>query len=121
MRIDKYIWTIRIFKTRSIASKACSDDKVLLNTETIKPSKVVNPSDIISIKTMPIWRTFKVIEIPKSRVGNKLVNDYTIEITSKEDLDLLAKHDLMNRQNRNLGIKGRPTKKDRRNLGKIFD
>lgn len=121
MRIDKYIWAIRIFKTRSIASKACSSNKVLLNGEIVKSSRIVKQNDIISIKVIPIWKTYKVIDAPKSRIGAKLVSDYTTETTTKTDLAILEQHEIMNRQNRNLGIIGRPTKKDRRKLGKLFD
>ena len=121
MRIDKYLWAIRIYKTRSIATKASNEDKVLLNSENIKPSKTVKVNDIISVKSTPIWRTYKVIDIPKSRVGAKLVDDFAIETTSEEDLELFMQYEIINRQNRNLSIKGRPTKKDRRNLGKLFD
>lgn len=121
MRIDKYIWAIRIFKTRSMATKACNSDKVKLNGEPVKPSKLIKQNDIIFIKVVPIWKSFKIIDLPKSRIGPKLVSDYRIETTSKTDLATLEQHEIMNRQNRSLGIMGRPTKKDRRNLGKLFD
>ena len=121
MRIDKYIWAIRIFKTRSMATKACNSDKVKLNGEPVKPSKLIKQNDIIFIKVVPIWKSFKIIDLPKSRIGPKLVSYYTIETTSKTDLATLEQHKIMNRQNRSLGIMGRPTKKDRRNLGKLFD
>ena len=117
MRIDKYIWSIRVFKTRSLATKSCIGDKIKLNGEFAKPSKVVKKNDIIAIKKVPIWRVYKVISLPKTRVGAKLVEDFSLEITSKEDLELLKQYELINRQNRSIGIKGRPTKKDRRNLG----
>ena len=118
MRIDKYIWSVRIFKTRSMATKACIEGKVLLNKEIVKGSKLIKTDDEISIKMIPIYRTYRVIESPKTRVGSKLVNNYIIETTSKQELDLLKQYELMKIQNRNLGIKGRPTKKDRRNLNK---
>jgi len=121
MRIDKYIWAIRIFKTRSMATKACNSDKVKLNGEPVKPSKLIKQNDIIFIKVVPIWKSFKIIDLPKSRIGPKLVSDYTIETTSKTDLATLEQQEIMNRQNRSLGIMGRPTKKDRRKLGKLFD
>ena len=119
MRVDKYIWAIRIFKTRSIASKACNDGKVLLNNEITKCSKNVKIDDTISIKEIPIWRKFLVLEIPKSRIGPKLVKKVVKEITSEDDLELLNQHKLINQQNRNLGFKGRPTKKERRNLDNL--
>ena len=121
MRVDKYIWAVRLFKTRSQAAKACSGERVLINGEFTKAGKVLKDNDVISIKSTPIWRTFKVIDYPKSRVGPKLVNEYVKETTSISELEKLKQYELVNRQNKTLGIKGRPTKKDRRNLGKWFD
>ena len=121
MRVDKYIWAVRLFKTRSQASKACNAEKVLINGEIVKASKLLKVNDIISIKSTPIWRTYTVINFPKSRVGPKLVSEFVIETTSISELEKLKQYELVNRQNKSLGIKGRPTKKDRRNLGKWFD
>ena len=117
MRVDKYIWAIRLFKTRSLASKACGSEKVKLNGDFIKSSKVVKKNDTIAIKVVPIWKVFKIIDLPKTRVGAKLVDEFSKEITSHEDLEVLNQYELINKQNRSIGIKGRPTKKDRRNLG----
>ena len=117
MRIDKYIWAIRLFKTRSLASKACIGEKVKLNGDFIKSSKIVKKNDVIAIKVVPIWKVFKIVDLPKTRIGAKLVGDFSREITSDRDLELLKQYQLTNRQNRSIGIKGRPTKKDRRNLG----
>lgn len=116
LRIDKFIWAVRIYKTRTIATKSCNDGKVLLNNENAKASKNIKENDLLSIKSTPIWRVFKIIDLPKSRVGNKLVSDYVIDITSEEDLLKMNEYQLNNKQNKNSGIKGRPTKKNRRNL-----
>ena len=116
MRIDKFIWAVRIYKTRTIATKSCNDGKVLLNNENAKASKNIKENDLLSIKSTPIWRVFKIIDLPKSRVGNKLVSDYVIDITPEEDLLKMNEYQLNNKQNKNSGIKGRPTKKNRRNL-----
>lgn len=121
MRIDKFIWTVRLFKTRSLATKMCVAQKVQLNDGFIKPSKDVIVGDEISIKTIAIWRTFKVLDFPKSRVGAKLVSTYIIETTPLDDLEQLQQVEEMNRQNKVLGIKGRPTKKDRRDLDRLTD
>ena len=120
MRIDKYIWAVRLFKTRSLASKACNSEKVKINGEFVKASKIIREKDEISIKSVPTWRTFIVIDCPKSRVGPKLVSEYIEENTSITELEKLKQYELVNRQNKSLGIKGRPTKKERRNLGKWF-
>ena len=119
MRIDKYIWCIRIFKTRSIATKACNEGKVLINNKVIKPGKIIKENDTISVKTIPIWRLFKVLDFPKSRINAKLVSDYTVEITNEDDQLKLKEYQNINKQNKYLGIKGRPTKKDRRNINKL--
>lgn len=119
MRIDKYSWTVRLFKTRSLASKACDSEKVKLNGAFVKASKNVAVNDEIAIKTIPIWRTFKVLDFPKSRVGAKLVASYLIETTSEHELIQLKQIQELNRQNKVLGIKGRPTKKDRRDLDQL--
>jgi ribosome-associated heat shock protein Hsp15 len=119
MRIDKYSWAVRLFKTRTLASKACDTEKVKLNGVFVKASKTINLNDIIAIKTIPIWRTFKVLDFPKSRVGAKLVELYIIETTPEGDLMQLKQIQEVNRQNKVLGIKGRPTKKDRRDLDEL--
>lgn len=118
MRIDKFIWAVRLFKTRTLASKACDAEKVKLNGVFVKPSKVVATGNEIAIKVIPIWRTFKVLELPKSRLGAKLVAQHLMEITPEADLALLEQIQLQNHQNKVLGIKGRPTKKVRRDLDK---
>ncbi len=119
MRLDKYIWSVRLKKTRSIASKDCSGEKVLLNGEVSKPGKNVKVGDEISIKMVPVWLNYRVKGIPKSRVGAKLVPDYLEDLTEADTLEQLEQIRLLNRQNKVLGIKGRPTKRDRRNLDRL--
>ncbi|MGB0390576.1 MAG: RNA-binding S4 domain-containing protein [Salibacteraceae bacterium] len=119
MRLDKFIWAIRLFKTRSLASVACGNEKVKVNSDVAKASRTVKSKDIISIRVAPIWRSFEVLDIPKSRIGAKLLVDYVVETTPQEDLGLLENQQLINRQNKMLGIKGRPTKKDRRDIDKF--
>lgn len=119
MRIDKYCWVVRLFKTRTLATKTCDTEKVKLNDEFVKTSKNIAVGDIISIKATPIWRSFRVLDIPKSRVGAKLVTQYLLETTAKADLQLLEEVQQQQHQNKLLGIKGRPTKKVRRDLDKL--
>lgn len=116
MRIDKFLWVVRLSKTRSQASKLCDSDKVKLNGEIVKASKTVKPKDQINLRDLPIWRSYKVLDFPKSRVGAKLVPDYLEETTSKEDIAQWKQVQETNRQNRIDGFRGRPTKKDRRKL-----
>lgn len=121
MRVDKYLWCIRLYKTRSLATKAVKDGKITVNSKAVKASKELETNDKISIKFPPTQRIFKVLEIPKSRVGAKLVPDLMVEITPQSDLDLLANIDKEKRVNYNIGIKGRPTKRDRRDMMKALE
>ena len=102
-----------------MASVACGNEKVKVNNEVAKASRLIRSKDIVSIRIAPVWRSFEVLDIPKSRVGAKLLVEFIQEITSDEDLKLLENQQLINRQNKMLGIKGRPTKKDRRDIDKF--
>ena len=120
MRVDKYLWCMRLYKTRSLATKAVKEGKVQINSKEVKPSKDLDVNDIVSIKVTPIKRDFKVLDFPKSRMGAKLVPLYVEEITPKQDLELLEEINRQKRSNANFGIKGRPTKRDRRDMMKTF-
>jgi len=89
MRIDKYLWSIRYFKTRSIATKACRKGHVRINNDVVKPSREVYPSDHIQVRKNQINYQIEVIDLPKSRVGAKLVSIYCVDKTPKEDLNKL--------------------------------
>jgi len=121
MRIDKYLWCVRLFKTRSIATEAVSSGKVKLNGENPKPGKEVKGGDRVEVKVPPIWRTYKVKDFPKSRVGAKLVFEYLVETTDENDLAELEMVRKLNAENRNVGIFGRPTKKHRRDLDDFIE
>ena len=122
MRIDKYIWCVRLKKTRSRATKFIEAENVKINgEETKKASREIRIDQTFSIRVKPIWRTWKVLEIPKSRVGAKLVHDLIREITSEEDLAILEEVQRQNRENRLKGVLGRPTKKNRRDLDDFWD
>ena len=116
MRIDKYIWAIRLFKTRSLASKECAANRLLINDEIVKASKEAKVGDTISIRVNPIWKSFKILDFPKSRVGAKLVPDNVVETTSELELETLAMAREVQRQMRHQGFSGRPTKRNRRKL-----
>ncbi|NNK80617.1 MAG: RNA-binding S4 domain-containing protein [Flavobacteriales bacterium] len=119
MRIDKYIWCVRLSKTRTQASKECNSEKVKLNNDFIKSSKGVKIGDEIAVKRGPIWKSYEVISIPKSRVGAKLVSELIKETTSWEDLEILERVEMQNKQNKQQGIYGRPTKKVRRDIDRF--
>ncbi len=116
MRIDKYLWAVRLSKTRSLATKRCNAEQIKLNQEFVKASRNLKIGDQLTVKTIPIWRTYTILEFPKSRVGAKLVRDYLKETTDKASLQELETYTEMQRQLRQEGFRGRPTKRDRRKL-----
>ena len=122
IRIDKFVWFVRLSKTRSDAAKACEKGWILLNDRRTKSGKDVKANDIISVKNKIIYRKYKVIQILKNRVGAKLVNDYIEEITPEDDLFKLKianEFDKIGTPIRDKNKKGRPTKKERRELDKL--
>ncbi len=121
MRVDKFLWSVRLFKTRSLAAENCSKERVLINGSFAKSSRIIYINDTFSVKHNPIWKTYSVIAIPISRVGAKSVAEYIIETTPKEDLDKLKMLQNINKANYLVGIKGRPTKKDRRDLDEFLE
>ena len=119
MRIDKFLWSVRIYKTRSLASKACTAGKVKLNEKAIKPSKSIATGNIFSVKKGPVEFRFQIKSLLKNRVGAKLVEDYLENITPKDELEKLEMIRLRYNLYRAKGL-GRPTKKDRREMDSFF-
>ncbi len=115
MRIDKYLWCIRFFKTRSIATTACKQGKIRINGSIVKPSREVYPSEKISVRKNQIDYLVEILDIPASRVGPKLVDLYRNDITPKENLEKLELLKFSKEHSRKTGA-GRPTKKDRRDI-----
>ena len=89
MRIDKYLWCVRYFKTRTLATTACRKGHVRINQEPVKPSREVFPQDIIDLKKDQINYRLKVNAIPESRIGAKLVDIYRTDTTPKEQFEIL--------------------------------
>lgn len=118
-RIDKYLWAVRLFKTRSMASNACKKGKVLIDELEVKASRMVGPGDIINVRLEDITRTVQVIQPIERRVGAKLVPDSMADLTPREQYN---QQELIREHNKNQVFigKGRPTKKVRRNIGKFF-
>jgi len=115
MRIDKYLWCIRVFKTRSIATTACKKGQVKIENANIKPSKEVFGNELIQVRKNQINYQIKVLDLPESRVGAKLVDLYRKDVTPKEEFQ---KNELLKYSKdyyRKKGT-GRPTKKDRRDI-----
>lgn len=115
MRIDKYLWAVRFFKSRNEASIACKKGCVAVGGQQAKPSREVYSSDKISVRKNQLTTELYVIDLPKSRVGAKLVPQYCKNITPAETVEL---HNAVLENQRLSRIKGagRPSKKDRRDL-----
>ena len=115
MRIDKYLWSVRYFKTRNIATNACKKGQVKVNGHSVKPSREVYPMDQLIIRKNQIDYQLTVLDIPASRVGAKLVDIYRKDTTPKEAFtnNELIKHAKQHYRKKGLG---RPTKKDRRDI-----
>jgi len=115
MRVDKFLWCIRYYKTRSIATSACKSGKVRVNQDIVKPSREVYPGDNISLRKEQIDYKLVVIALPEARVGAKIVDLYRKDSTPKESLEKLELLKFSKDYYRGKGV-GRPTKKDRRDL-----
>lgn len=115
MRIDKYLWCIRVFKTRSIATEACKKGQVKVDGSSVKPSKEIFGNEVIMVRKNQMNHQFEVLGIPESRVGAKLVQVYRKDVTPKEELDKLELLKYSKDYYRKKGT-GRPTKKDRRDI-----
>lgn len=120
MRVDKFLWCVRYHKTRSIATEACKQGKVRVNDAIVKPSREVFPTDKLTVRKNQINYQIEVLDLPKSRVGAKLVNLYINDITPKEEFEKLELLKYSQDYYRKKGT-GRPTKKDRRELDDWFD
>ena len=119
-RIDKWLWVVRIYKTRSIATKACAGGKVKIEGNTVKASRMVRKGDIIQVRKRVIKYEYKVLKIAEKRMGAKLVPDFLEDITPEEELDKLESAHKQPLQTREKG-QGRPTKKERRGMDKVRD
>lgn len=119
-RIDKWLWTVRIFKTRTIAAEACKKGRVTINQTEAKASKEVKVGDSVTVRKPPVNYSFTVKGIPKNRVGAKLLPDYIENITPEDELQKLEPGFLAFQGIRERGT-GRPTKKERRLLDSAKD
>ena len=115
IRIDKFLWAVRIFKTRSIAVEACKKNKVMMSGVPAKPSRNIKIGDIIQIKRPPIVYSFKVLALAHNRMNAKLVPDFLENVTTADQLHILELDKISGIGRRQKGT-GRPTKKERRGL-----
>lgn len=120
IRIDKWLWAVRLFKTRTQASDACKGGKIKIAGQNAKPSREIKKGDEIEVQLAAIRRKVRVKELLKNRVAAKLVNDYLEDLTSPEEYEKLEMMKQLNYERRERG-KGRPTKKERRTITKLKD
>ncbi|WP_375242341.1 RNA-binding S4 domain-containing protein [Lacinutrix sp.] len=119
MRIDKYLWCVRYFKTRNIATTACKKGHIKVNGQVVKPSREVYATDKIELRKNQINYTITVLDIPQNRVGAKLVDIYRVDTTPKSAFESQELLKFAKDYYRKKGT-GRPTKKDRRNIDEIY-
>jgi len=115
IRIDKWMWATRIFKTRTIALEACKKNRIAVNDVPAKPSRTIKAGDIVQVRKPPVTYSFKVLDIPSNRIGAKLVPQYLENITPPEQYEILELQKIGGFIDRARGT-GRPTKKERREL-----
>lgn len=120
MRIDKYLWCVRYFKTRNIATIACKKGHVRVNESVVKPGRTIYPMDKIGVRINQINYQLVVLDVPKSRVGAKLVDIYRTDTTAKSEFEAQELLKYSKDYYREKG-EGRPTKKDRREIDNFLD
>ncbi len=118
-RLDKWLWAVRIFKTRALATDACRAGSVLIGEAEAKPARTVRVGDVVAVREGLFTRTVRVVGAPKSRVGAKLVVQYCAELTSPEELARRRERSVQQFLAREKGS-GRPTKRDRRDLARFL-
>lgn len=118
VRIDKWLWAVRIFKTRNQATTACKKGKILIKNKPVKPSRIIDIDDIVVIKKLPVVYTYRIKELLEKRVAARQVNQYIEDLTSDEELKKLKIRQMQNFIIREKGM-GRPTKKERRTLDRL--
>lgn len=119
VRVDKYLWAMRIYKTRTIATDACKCGRVKMNGVEVKPSRMFHVGDVFSVRKGPITYTYRILQLWGNRLGAKMVPEYLQDITPKEQLELLELARFAAQSGRDRGT-GRPTKKDRREIEQFF-
>lgn len=120
VRIDKWLWSVRLFKTRSLAIEACKKGRIFIQSTTIKPSRMIKVGDVIQIKRPPITYSFEVLALTEKRMGAKLVPEFMKDVTPQSEYDILEQSKVSGFIDRQRGM-GRPTKKDRRDLDEFVD
>ncbi len=120
VRIDKWMWAVRIFKTRTIAVEACKKNRVMINGVNVKPSRMLKAGEIVQVRKPPITYSFKALALTERRMGAKLVPEYLENVTTPDQYEILEMNRISGFVDRARGM-GRPTKKDRRELEQFTD
>jgi ribosome-associated heat shock protein Hsp15 len=120
IRVDKFLWSVRVYKTRSIASDECRKGRISIKDVQVKPSRIVLKDEIITVKKPPVVYTYRIIEPIENRVSAKLVEQFIEDLTSEEEKMKLDIRQAVGIVYRDKGT-GRPTKKERRLIDKIKD
>ncbi len=120
VRIDKWLWAVRLFKTRSQAAEACKKGKILIKNSAVKPSRMIKIGDVICIKRNPVLFSFEVLALSENRMNAKLVPNFMRNVTTPDQLELAEFGRLAAASGRERGS-GRPTKKERRDLDSFFE
>lgn len=115
VRIDKWLWAVRLFKTRSIAIEACKKGRISIKGITIKPARTIKVGDVIEVRRPPVTYSFEVLNLAENRMGAKLVPEFMKDVTSASQSEILELSKVSGFVDRARGT-GRPTKKDRRDL-----
>jgi ribosome-associated heat shock protein Hsp15 len=118
-RLDRWLWAVRVFKSRSLASDACRAGTVAVNGHVAKPARDVHPGETVTVKQGLILRTLRVVDVPRSRVGPKLVPSFCTDLTPPEELAKARENRIQHLLAREKGS-GRPTKRDRRLLDQLM-
>ncbi|MDR1860971.1 MAG: RNA-binding S4 domain-containing protein [Bacteroidales bacterium] len=119
VRIDKWLWAMRIFKTRSQAAEACKKGRVSIGVQSVKASHAVHIGDIIKVRKSPVTYTYKALQLTENRLGAKLTPDYVLDMTPPEEIPAMnTQYTGMPQRERGAG---RPTKKERRDLDDFFN
>lgn len=120
VRIDKWLWAVRIFKTRTIATDACKKGRVMLGDIPAKPARMVKVGDIVKVRKPPVTYSFRVLALTENRLGARLVPEYMENITPKSELDMLDVVRISGFVDRRKGL-GRPTKREGRELSRFTE
>ena len=118
IRIDKFLWAVRIFKTRSIAADECGKGRIIINNIPVKPSRMVKSGEVITVRKPPVHYKYRIINVIENRVGAKLVSQFIDDITPEEEKLKLELSSQVGTFHRDKGT-GRPTKKERRIIDRL--